>query len=56
MVVDAKYGQAGLNTLADGTRQMSDDWIRDRLANTVSRQEMRQMMTNGYERVVAKVD
>ncbi|WP_076752634.1 PAAR-like protein [Elizabethkingia anophelis] len=56
VVVDAKYGQAGLNTLADGTRQMSDDWIQDRLANTVSRQEMRQMMTNGYERVVAKVD
>ncbi len=56
IVVDAKYGQAGLNTLSDGTRQMSDPWIQDRLANTVSRQEMRNITQSGYERVVAKVD
>ncbi|MCJ8155697.1 DUF4280 domain-containing protein [Chryseobacterium sp. SSA4.19] len=56
VVVDAKYGQAGLNTLSDGTRQMSDPWIQDRLANTVSREEMRNITQSGYDRVVAKVD
>lgn len=56
VVVDAKYGSAGLNTLSDGTRQMSDKWINDRLANTVSRQEARNITQSGYERVVAKVD
>ncbi|WP_223559679.1 PAAR-like protein [Chryseobacterium lathyri] len=56
VVVDAKYGQAGLNTLTDGTRQMSDKWIQDRLGNTVSRQELRNITQSGYERVVGKVD
>ncbi|MDP9959439.1 PAAR-like protein [Chryseobacterium lathyri] len=56
VVVDAKYGQAGLSTLTDGTRQMSDKWIQDRLGNTVSRQELRNITQSGYERVVGKVD
>ncbi|MFV0305045.1 MAG: hypothetical protein ACK5IC_06160 [Moheibacter sp.] len=58
VVVDAKYGQAGLNTLSDGTRQMSNPWINDRLSNAVGgdRNILRDININGYERVVAKVD
>lgn len=39
-----------------GQGKCLNTWIQDRLANTVSRQEMRNITQSGYERVVAKVD
>ncbi|SHG93300.1 hypothetical protein [Chryseobacterium vrystaatense] len=56
VVIDAKYGDAELAKLTDGTRQMSDKWIQDRLDNTISRSEIRNIENYGYDRVVAKVD
>ena len=35
IIGEAKYGSSRLSTLADGTPQMSDKWIIDRLENTV---------------------
>lgn len=35
IIGEAKYGTARLSTLADGTQQMSDKWIIDRLESAV---------------------
>lgn len=35
IIGEAKYGSSRLSTLADGTPQMSDKWIIDRLENAV---------------------
>jgi hypothetical protein len=35
IVSDAKYGNAGLATLKDGTKQMSPKWVRGRLEEAV---------------------
>jgi hypothetical protein len=55
LVVDSKFGSAGLSRLADGTRQMSDVWIRNRLANAVGFEHAEEIMQNGYSAIVAKV-
>ena len=56
VVADAKYGSAGLSKLKDGTRQMSDDWIRPRLAEAVDPKTRRQLERHGYERMILRVD
>ncbi len=55
LIVDSKFGTAGLSTLADGTRQMSDRWIRDRLFDAIGRTNAIEILNNGYDSVVAKV-
>lgn len=35
VISEAKYGSSQLSTLKDGTRQMSDKWVVDRLHKTV---------------------
>lgn len=64
LIVESKFGTSSLNTLADGTRQMSDPWITNGLNNASDRlfQEIgqdvnlyNQIMQNGYTRLKAKV-
>ncbi len=37
IVVESKYNTSQLNTLSDGTKQMSEKWIRDRLPDGVDK-------------------
>ncbi len=54
---EAKYGKSKLSKLTDGTRQMSDDWIDDRLLDAVGDQDLAdEIIESGYEKFVAKVD
>ena len=39
VITEVKYDQSKLSTLADGTRQMSDQWVSERLAAKVGREE-----------------
>ncbi|PTX59808.1 hypothetical protein C8N46_108121 [Kordia periserrulae] len=59
LIVESKYtGSSSLSTLADGTRQMSDDWIvgGDRLFNAIGQDAdlYNDIINNGYERILAK--
>jgi hypothetical protein len=56
VVTDAKYGSAGLNTLADGTKQMSPSWINDRLPGEVGDETADEIKAAGYQRWVLQVD
>jgi hypothetical protein len=55
-VAEAKYKTGRLSKLVDGTPQMSDKWIRKRLANAVDKDTYRQIEKIGYDRVLVKVD
>jgi hypothetical protein len=55
LVVDSKYGAAKLAKLADGTMQMSEAWIRNRLESAVGEHLAEQIIENGYYAIVAKV-
>lgn len=57
-IVEAKYkGQATLKTLADGTKQMSDPWIRGnrRLVDAVGEVNAQEIIDNGYKRLLAEI-
>lgn len=54
-MVDSKYNKAELSTLADGTPQMSRQWIRDRLGEVVGRREALIILDEVYVSVMAKV-
>lgn len=60
VVADAKYNTAQLEKLADGTKQMSDPWIRDRLTDALGRDAanaVRKEMENGtLNRLLVRVD
>ena len=58
-IVEAKYrGTATLNTLTDGTKQMSDAWISqndyNRLLNAVGDELTREIRNKGYRRLLAE--
>ncbi len=55
LVVDSKFGTSKLSKLADGTRQMSDTWIEDRLMDAVGETRFEEIMSQGYSAIVAKV-
>ena len=56
IVVETKYGTAGLSTANDG-RQISNNWIEssDRLFNAVGGDLEREILRDGYNRVLARV-
>ena len=56
VVTEAKYGTSQLGTLKDGTRQLSDTWIRDRLPREVGKQMTNEIKNGGYERWLLRVD
>jgi hypothetical protein len=56
IVGDAKFGSAGLSTLSDGTKQMSQAWIDGRLGSAVSAADAARMRMQGYGREILKVD
>ena len=60
MITEAKYGSANLNTLKDGTKQMSPEWIDARLDREVgptTAAKIRDADLDGsVERWVLKVD
>lgn len=56
VVADAKYGSAGLDSLKDGTRQMSPKWVRERLEDAVGLREARKINRQGYEPTILKID
>jgi hypothetical protein len=56
IIADAKYGTAQLSTLKDGTKQMSDKWIRDRLVDAVGEDVAEDILESGYKRVLQRVD
>jgi hypothetical protein len=57
-IVEAKYsGTATLSTLTDGTKQMSDSWIRgnNRLIDAVGELKAQEIIDSGYKRLLAEV-
>lgn len=56
LVVDSKFGYAKLAKLMDGTKQMSEKWIEDRLANVVGDIEFNRIISEGYQSILAKVN
>ena len=58
VIVESKFGSSTLSTLADGTKQMSDTWILDRLMEAVNYNTAlyNDILINGYQRVLSKVD
>lgn len=55
IIVETKFGQSGLSTLADGTKQMERDWIDARLIQEVEEEVAEDILTNGYTSVLSKV-
>jgi hypothetical protein len=55
IVADAKYGTSTLSTLADGTKQMSQKWIEDRLEDAVGKATAQKIISTGYDSVITKV-
>lgn len=50
VITEAKYGTSRLSTLKDGTKQMSDKWVQNRLKNAVGPREanrIREAMAEG---------
>lgn len=61
IIGEAKYGSSQLSTLADGTKQMSDDWImggktQPRLKASVDNTTYKDIVLNGYDRELTKID
>jgi len=56
IVAETKYGTSQLSTLADGTRQMSDRWIEDRLEDALSPELFDQILLEGYDKALLRVD
>ena len=60
VVTEAKYGSSQLSTLKDGTKQMSDTWIDDRLDSEVGQnaaEDVRDSMARGEtEKWLLRVD
>ncbi|WP_435353259.1 hypothetical protein [Emticicia sp. SJ17W-69] len=55
-IVEAKYrGTAGLSTLTNGTKQMSDTWINSRLLDAVGATVTQDINARGYKRLLANV-
>ena len=54
-IVETKFGQSGLSTLVDGTKQMSEEWIEDRLIQEVGEEIAEEILENGYTSVLSKV-
>jgi len=59
-IVETKYNGTNMITLNDGTRQMSDKWIDNGLANSrlkvaLGNDSLYDQVKNNYERVVAYV-
>ncbi len=55
LVVDSKYGSSKLSKLVDGTRQMRDTWIEDRLVDSVGLEAAENIVNQGYSAIVAKI-
>jgi hypothetical protein len=53
--METKFGQSGLSTLTDGTKQMSEEWIEDRLVQEVGEEIAEEILENGYTSVLSKV-
>ncbi len=56
IIGEAKFGTSQLSTLKDGTKQMSDEWIQRNLTNAVGPDLADEILLEGYERVILKVD
>jgi hypothetical protein len=60
VISEAKYGSSKLSTLKDGTKQMSDTWVDDRLDKAVGRRmanQIREAIQNGdAEKWLLQVD
>ncbi|MEM6268354.1 MAG: hypothetical protein AAF998_02900 [Bacteroidota bacterium] len=55
VVADSKYGSAKLKRLVDGTKQMSEEWIRNRIFDAVGPRRGREILRDGYQSVVSKI-
>lgn len=55
IVVESKYDSSGLSRLVDGTRQMSDRWIKDRLEDAVGETKAKGIQDIGYRRELYRV-
>lgn len=55
IVVESKYDSSGLSRLVDGTRQMSDRWIKDRLEDAVGETKAKEIQDIGYRRELYRV-
>jgi len=56
VVTEAKYGSSRLGTLKDGTKQMSDKWVADRLPKAVGQSVADDIELAGYDKWLLRVD
>lgn len=52
VVAEAKYNTSKLGKLTDGTKQMSDEWIINRLGNAVTPDLAETIQITGYDKLV----
>ena len=57
-IVESKYNTAKLSKLTDGTKQMSDAWIKGggRLRDAVGDDLSKEIIDEGYTRLIARID
>ena len=55
IVNESKFGTATLKKLVNGTRQMSEAWIEDRLFDTVGEKVGTEIISSGYKAVLARI-
>lgn len=56
VVTEAKYGSGQLGTLKDGTKQMSDKWVSNRLSKEVGPSAADDIELSGYDKWLLRVD
>ena len=56
IVAEAKYGSSQLSTTKNGVKQMSSEWITDRLEASVGKDMANEMIFEGYDRQLVHVN
>lgn len=56
IIAEAKYGSAGLGTTKRGVKQMSPEWIDERLEALFGEDRAKDILRAGYARVVQRID
>jgi hypothetical protein len=54
VVGEAKFGSARLKTLNSGVKQMSDEWIEQRLDSACGRQKAHEIRLAGYSKMMLR--
>ena len=56
VIAEAKYGSSQLSTTKNGVKQMSDEWIHDRLTSAVGSDLADEIMFEGFDKQLVRVN